>query len=317
MAAGYQKLLADGELKRMAASALKTLESCSLCPRMCRVNRLRNETGYCGSGRDAMIASYNVHYGEEPPISGTRGSGTIFFSNCTLRCIYCQNYPISQLGVGEVVSAQELSRMMLTLQKWGVHNINLVTPTHIVPQIIEAVYLAASEGLSIPIAYNSSGYETVETLRMLDGIVDIYLPDIKYATDKFALSFSGVSDYVYHNRNAIREMFKQAGGLVCSDEGIAKAGLIVRHLVLPGDVAGTEDAFRFIKSFGSEENCGIFVSLMTQYFPAYRALGHAVIGRKIVKLEADNAVELLLRYGLDNGWVQDEKNAEWNFKICG
>ena len=301
----YLELHRSGELKRRIERAYAMLSQCRLCPRECGVDRLRGERGFCRAGAEPIVASWNVHPWEEPPISGTRGSGTIFFSGCTGRCLFCQNYPISQLGVGNTVSVQRLAEMMLELQDRGCHNINLVTPTHFVPQILAALELAIEEGLRLPLVYNTSGYERVETLQLLDGVVDIYLPDAKYADDETARRLSGFVRYVEANRAALREMFRQVGDeLVLDGEGIARRGLIVRHLVLPEGLAGTPKVLRWIAENLSPR---VHVSLMDQYFPAHKAVGHPVLGRKITAEEYAEALRAFEEAGLTNGWMQEHE----------
>ena len=302
MAPSYLRLLESGELERRAEEALARLSSCRLCPRRCEVDRLAGERGYCRAGRQAVVASWNVHPWEEPPISGRRGSGTIFFSGCSGRCRFCQNYPISQLGVGRPVDEDELADMMLELQDRGCHNLNLVTPTHFVPQILNALVRAARQGLALPLVYNSSGYEEVETLRLLDGVVDIYLPDAKYADDQAAREFSGFLHYVEANRAALKEMYRQVGELQVDEEGTAIRGLIIRHLVLPGVVAGTPQVLSWI---ARELSPTVHVSLLSQYFPAHRALGHPLLGRKLTWEEYDAAIAAFEAAGLENGWLQE------------
>lgn len=313
---GYLKLLNNGELFLRVREAKELLRKCSLCPRLCGVDRTAGMTGACRSGIDTVVASYNLHFGEEPPITGINGSGTIFFSNCTMRCVYCQNYPISQSGVGRIVSVNELAEIMMRLKKMGAHNINIVTGTHFIPQIIGAIYFAASEGLDIPFVYNTSGYERVEILRLLDGIVDIYLPDIRYSSNQYARMYSGVNNYVKYNRESIIEMYRQVGELKVDRGGVAEKGLIVRHLILPDGIAQTERAFQFIKSVELSRGGKIFTSIMTQYFPAYRAVNNKLLGRKIEKKEIENVMGLLKKYNIDFGWIQDEDDAEYNNKIC-
>ena len=301
----YLELHRSGELKRRIERAYAMLSQCRLCPRECGVDRLRGERGFCRAGAEPIVASWNVHPWEEPPISGTRGSGTIFFSGCTGRCLFCQNYPISQLGVGNTVSVQQLAEMMLELQDRGCHNINLVTPTHFVPQILAALELAIEGGLRLPLVYNTSGYERVETLQLLDGVVDIYLPDAKYADDETARRLSGFVRYVEANRAALREMFRQVGDeLVLDGEGIARRGLIVRHLVLPEGLAGTPEVLRWIAENLSPR---VHVSLMDQYFPAHKAVGHPVLGRKITAEEYAEALRAFEEAGLTNGWMQEHE----------
>jgi putative pyruvate formate lyase activating enzyme len=283
------------------------LEHCTVCPRRCGVNRLKGEQGFCGVGDKPKVASFNVHPGEEPPISGSRGSGTIFFSGCNLRCRYCQNFPISQLRHGKEVSLQELAGMMLHLQGKGCHNVNFVTPSHFVPQIIEASYLAWKEGFKLPLVYNTSGYDSVESLKLLEGIIDIYLPDMRYSDNKLAMEFSSAEDYVQVNRKAIREMFRQVGNLTMDNPGIGRRGLIIRHLILPDDIAGSSETFRFINNEISPE---VYVSLMGQYFPSFGADRCVSIDRKITPEEYESAVESFFESGLSNGWMQEGRKHE-------
>jgi len=281
---------------------LRFLSRCVLCPRKCRVNRVAGEIGYCKTGLLPVVSSYNLHFGEEPPISGFRGSGTIFFTHCNMRCIYCQNYPISQLGVGKEVTIERLAKMMLELQSRGAHNINFVTPSHLTVQIIAATRLARDEGLKIPIVYNTSGYDSLFQLRLLEGIVDIYLADMRYSDNKISLRYSDAPDYVEVNRRAIKEMHRQVGDLECDSEGIAKRGLIIRHLVLPEGYSGSEEIFNFL---AKEVSKNTYVSLMSQYFPAYRAPEDPIIGRRITQREYDLARAAMLSSGLKNGWIQE------------
>jgi len=299
----YLKLLADGTLQQRAEQAMRQLAACNLCPRLCGVDRLAGERGFCRSGALAQVASANVHMWEEPPISGTRGSGTVFFSNCTANCLFCQNYPISQLGVGCEYAAQGLAKLMLDLQRRGCHNINLVTPTHYVAQIIAAVALAARQGLQIPILYNTSGYDRVETLQLLEGIVDIYLPDSKYTDDAVARQLSRYVDYVANNRAALLEMRRQVGlELQLDADGLAYRGLIVRHLVLPEDLSQTPQVLRWLADNLGRE---VYVSLMSQYFPAHKAIDHAQLGRGLTVDEYLAALDAFDDAGLDQGWRQE------------
>ncbi|MCR4433488.1 MAG: radical SAM protein [Caldiserica bacterium] len=297
----YLKLYGTGELEKRVGEALESLKECRLCPRYCKVNRFQVK-GFCRTGRYAAVSSYNAHFGEEPPISGYRGSGTIFFTNCNLRCIYCQNYPISQLGHGEEVSPEELAGMMLTLQNWGCHNINFVTPSHVVAQILEALLIAVPRGLSIPLVYNSSGYDSLEALRLLDGVVDIYMPDLRYSDNNAGKKFSGVNDYAEVSRTAVREMHRQVGDLKLDKEGIAIKGLLIRHLVLPNGWAGTKATMEFISRELSKET---YISLMSQYFPAYKAVQNPQLNRRITKSEYEEAKKAMLQAGLENGWFQE------------
>lgn len=301
MKPSYRNLLASGELAKRVEYAREALKDCTLCPRNCRVNRLEDEKGFCRTGRTAKVASHNLHQGEEPPITGSRGSGTIFFSNCNLRCIFCQNYPISQLGHGETVDDERLAQMMLNLQKRGAHNINLVTASHVVPQFIGGLKLAAEEGLNIPIVYNSSGYDGLEALELLKDIVDIYMPDLKYVTDEPAERYSQATKYWDASRKAVKEMYEQVGPLQMDEEGIGVRGLLIRHLVLPGGLAGSERVFEFIATQLSPD---VPVNLMSQYFPADKAVDDPLLCRRITKQEFAEAEEALHKWKLDNGWIQ-------------
>lgn len=295
------------DIKQRVEKAYALLESCQVCPRKCGVNRLKGEKGLCGMGKDPKVASCNVHNGEEPPISGTKGSGTIFFSGCNLRCIYCQNFPVSQSRNGKEITPQQLADMMLQLQSKGCHNANFVTPTHFVPQILKALSFAWDKGFDLPLVYNTSGYDSLESLRLLDSIIDVYLPDMRYSENEIARKLSSVEDYVEVNRKAIREMFKQVGNLVTDERGIAKKGLIVRHLILPNGLAGTEETFRYIK----QELCGeVYVSLMDQYFPSFKAEECVSINRKITPEEYESAVESFFESGLSKGWMQERVKHE-------
>ena len=234
----YLQLYETGELAERAAAAWEILRSCTICPQNCRCNRIAGKTGVCHSGTEAIVASWNVHRREEPPISGTRGAGTIFFGYCQARCTYCQNFSLSQGGLGHRVGPERLADMMLYLQKKHCHNLDLVTPTHFVPQILAALVVACGKGLHLPIVYNCAGYENLETLQLLDGVVDIYLPDAKYADNKNALRTSKMPRYVDHNQVTLREMYRQVGPLQLDEEGIARRGLLIRHLVMPEDISG-------------------------------------------------------------------------------
>jgi len=298
----YIDLYNSGELLQRVKTAYSRLASCNLCPHDCGVNRIKGETGICRSGLLPKIASANLHRGEEPPISGIRGSGTIFLSGCTLHCPFCQNYPISQLGNGEVITTAALAKKMLQLQRRGAHNINFVTPTHFLPQILAALWQAVPQGLRLPLVWNTSGYERVDALELLDGVVDIYLPDMKYSDDRVAFDLSGASNYRSCNRAAVIEMLRQAGQLRLNDNGIAEKGLIIRHLVLPEGKAGSLETIRWIaENLGGETH----VALMSQYFPAGKAATISGIDRPVNHDEYDAAVEALEEAGLENGWVQE------------
>lgn len=283
-------------------AAYGRLRSCDLCPHACGVDRLKGETGFCRSGGRPKVASANIHRGEEPPVSGSRGSGAVFFSGCTLKCRFCQNFPISQMGNGEEMSTAALAARMLKLQRQGAHNINLVTPAHFMPQFLAALYLAIPQGFTIPIVWNSGGYERVDALRLLEGVVDIYLPDMKYAAEGAAVSFSSAPGYCGANRAAVQEMLRQVGHLELDGEGIAARGLVIRHLVLPEGAAGSRETLSWIaRNLGQETH----VSLMRQFFPAHEAVGIPGIDRKITDGEYEEAVEALAHAGLENGWVQE------------
>jgi len=297
----YLALYQSGELLQRVREAFRRLAACDFCPHDCGVNRIKGERGICGAGIKPRIASANVHHGEEPPISGAQGSGTIFLSGCSLKCSFCQNFPISQLGNGEEITTVGLSERMLRLQRQGVHNINFVTPTHFLPQILAALWLAVPLGFNLPIVWNSSGYEKVDALRLLDGVIDIYLPDMKYVEERFSVELSAAPGYRDRSRAAVSEMLHQVGHLQLDDDGIARRGLIIRHLVLPGGKAGSRETLAWIA-----ENLGpaTHIALMNQYFPAHRAVSSADLGRKIIDAEYDEAVEALEEFGLENGWVQ-------------
>jgi putative pyruvate formate lyase activating enzyme len=299
----YLQLLESGELLRKAEALDEKIEKCDLCPRLCGVDRKSGKTGYCGIGSLPRVASINLHPWEEPPISGTQGSGTIFFSGCTLSCIFCQNYPISQLGVGRETSIEELASGMLELQNRGAHNINLVTSAHQMAAFVRALLSAARRGLRIPLVYNSSGYESVDTLRLLDGIIDVYLPDIKYSDPGAAKKYSGAADYVTCNREALIEMWRQTGPIRTDSRGIALGGMMVRHLVLPGDLAGSQECFSFlIRRIGPK----VWVSLMNQYFPAHKGPSSPPLDRKATAEEYEAAFDAMTRLGILNGFVQDD-----------
>ena len=298
----YIDLFQSGELRKRVRAAYARLRRCDLCPHQCRVDRISGATGFCRAGLKPKIASASLHRGEEPPISGTRGSGTIFFSWCTLRCRFCQNFPISQLGNGEELSIRELADKMLKLQRLGAHNINLVTPGHYLPQILAALWLAVPRGFRLPLVWNSNGYETLPALALLEGIVDIYLPDMKYSDEEPAVRFSSAPGYRDINRAAVREMFRQVGQLSLDEEGIARRGLIIRHLVLPEGAAGSRATLQWIaENLGAETH----LALMNQYFPAYEAENTPGLQRKITAGEYAEALAALDEYELENGWVQE------------
>jgi putative pyruvate formate lyase activating enzyme len=295
--------ISETELQERIQAAYQLLESCRVCPRECGVNRLKDDKlGFCRSGLNPVISSVSPHHGEEPPISGTKGSGTIFFTNCSLKCVYCQNYPISQMGNGVERSPGELACQMVYLQEQGCHNLNLVTPTHFMPQILKAIKIARERGFNLPIVYNTSGYESLEALRLLDGIVDIYMPDMRYSDDRMSVKYSVASHYAEINRAAIKEMYRQVGNLVLDESGIAKKGLLIRHLVLPENISGTESIMKFLAEEVSKD---VYISLMSQYFPAYKAHTFKELSRRLMAEEYEEACRIMEKYGLENGWIQN------------
>ena len=291
----YIVLMESGELEKRAASALTMLKNCTICPWDCHVNRISGELGQCRTGRNARVYSFVAHHGEELPLRGTRGSGTIFFSGCNMHCQFCQNADISQECHGMDVEAEKLAEMMLSLQERGCHNINLVSPSHVVPQILEALAVAAGKGLSLPLVYNTGGYDKVETLRLLDGIVDIYMPDMKYAKEEFGRKYSKVRNYPSYNQAAVREMHIQVDDLQLDKEGIAQRGLLVRHLVLPEGIAGTGKTMRYI---AEEISIDTYVNIMDQYRPEYRARKFPELSRRLTRQEYLEAVNLAVEAGL-------------------
>ncbi|HEY64355.1 MAG TPA: radical SAM protein [Caldilineae bacterium] len=291
----YRKLLASGELRRRAEQAREMLRDCVGCARGCRVNRLAGERGACRTGERAVVSSYFPHHGEEDCLRGWRGSGTIFFSWCNLRCRFCQNYEISQLGEGREVTEEELAAMMLELQEQGCHNINLVSPSHVVPQILGALAIAAEAGLNLPIVYNTGGYDSMEALRLLDGVIDIYMPDMKYADEAVARRLSGIPDYPQVNQAAVKEMHRQVGDLIIDEQELARRGLLVRHLILPGGLAGTAEIARFL---AEEISPNTYINVMGQYRPAYRAHNHPPLDRPVTPEEVRRAEEEVRAAGL-------------------
>ena len=305
----YIRLYQSGELQARAEELENRLASCDICPRKCHVDRTRGETGFCRSGYSASIASYCDHHGEEPVLSGSKGSGAIFFTNCNLRCIFCQNYQISQLADGHhcEIDNHALANIMLYLQgELGCHNINLVSPSHFAPQIVAALLHAVPLGLNIPLVYNTNAYDSMATLRLLDGIIDIYLPDIKYASDEYADKYSKVSNYVAVSRQAIREMYRQVGLLVTDESGVAQRGLIVRHLILPNGIAGSAASLRWLSECVSRETA---ISIMAQYYPSHLALHDPMLARKISREEYNEVVAIIEELGMDNGWLQELDSA--------
>jgi putative pyruvate formate lyase activating enzyme len=283
----YVQLARTGALSRRVEQALERLSCCELCPRRCGVDRLAGEPGECATGRRARLSSAGPHFGEEAPLTGSRGSGTLFLSGCNLNCSYCQNAGISQLGEGRRVEAEELAASMLAVQALGCHNLNLVTPTHATPQILEALARAVDGGLAIPIVYNCGGYESLSTLEILDGVVDIYMPDLKYTDAEPAARYSGAPDYPEVVRAAILEMHRQVGDLEIDERGVARRGLLVRHLVLPDGLAGTREAMRFLAGEVSRDT---YVNVMSQYRPCHQVHADASLGRRITDREYREAL---------------------------
>jgi putative pyruvate formate lyase activating enzyme len=276
------------------------LSPCTVCPRQCGVDRLGGETGSCNAGVEVEVSSYHQHFGEEPPLVGRHGSGTIFMTHCNLHCVFCQNYELSQLGIGKKVTLVDLAKMMLRLQELGCHNINIVTPTPWIPQLVEALAIAQEQGLVLPLVYNCGGYESVQTLKMLEGVVDIYMPDIKYADNALAEEYSAAADYWDVVRPALKEMYRQVGDLKV-ENGIATKGLLVRHLVLPNSQAGSRQCFEFISRELSQRTV---VNVMAQYYPTFKASEYAKISRRITTQEYREAIQELSRLGLDEGFRQ-------------
>lgn len=281
---------------------MKELNSCTICPHNCKINRNNGQIGRCRSGDKVKIALASVHNYEEPCISGKNGSGTIFFSNCNLSCIYCQNYKISQLGKGYELSVEELANIMLKQQEKGVNNINLVTPTMYVYQIIEAIKIARKRGLKIPIIYNTNGYENVKTIQDLNGYVDIYLPDLKYYSNEISKKYSKIDNYFKYATEAIKEMYKQVESPIFDENGIIKKGLIIRHLVLPNHLQNSKHILKWIKENMPEDT---YVSVMAQYFPTYKAKEDNLINRKLNKKEYREIEEFLYTLNLENGYMQE------------
>jgi len=310
---GYIALYRSGELERRVKALEARLAECDICPRECGAKRLKGKTGACNSAYLPIVASYCAHHGEEPALSGRGGSGTIFFANCNMRCVYCQNHQISQdpeAQQGHEIETGKLAERMLYLQdELGCHNINLVTPSHFVPQIVRAVFEAVPGGLRLPLVYNTSSYDSVKTLKELDGIISIYLADLRYASNECGLKYSHVRDYADVSRAAIKEMYRQVGNLEVNDEDIAQEGLIIRHLILPNGIAGSDDSLGWLVGEVSPE---VTVSIMSQYYPAHRAAGrrYPELARKITPEEYQAVAALAEKLGIENGWMQGMDSAE-------
>ena len=294
--AAYLELYHSGKLAERVETARALLKNCQVCPHHCGINRLADETGKCHTGKLAVVSSYGPHFGEEAPLVGKHGSGTIFFTNCNLKCLFCQNYSISQLGDGTEATEEELARMMLALQARGCHNINFVSPTHVVPQILEGLEIAINLGLRLPLVYNSGGYDSAETLEILNGIIDIYMPDMKYSDEKIAEELSGIKNYPTINQAALREMHRQVGDLQIDEDGIAIRGLLIRHLVLPHGLAGTKEIMKFI---AEDISLNSYVNVMAQYHPCHKAFQIPQLARPLSKQEFLEAIELAKRAGLN------------------
>ena len=299
----YLRFYRSGELQERAEQAVQRLKNCLVCPRNCGVDRLADKTAACHTGRYALVGSHFAHFGEEDCLRGWNGSGTIFFSLCNLRCVFCQNYDISQAGEGVEARPERLAQMMLALQRQGCHNINFVTPEHVVPQILEALPLAVERGLHLPIVYNTSAYDSLDSLQLMDGIVDIYMPDFKFWDDRLSLRYLKAKDYPEAARRAIKEMHLQVGALQFDEQGMAKRGVLVRHLVMPGQIAGTAEIMRFLAEEISRDT---YINVMAQYYPAGKvsAEKYAEINRNVTNPEFKGAVRLAREAGL---WRLDER----------
>ena len=295
---------------------LELLKKCEICPHKCKVDRTNNKIGICKSKDTVKIAKFSLHKYEEPCVSGKNGSGTVFFSNCNLKCIFCQNYEISQLGKGTEIAIEQLANIFIKLQEMKANNINLVSPTSYAVQIIEAIKIAKNNGLEIPIIYNSNGYENIDTIRLLNGYIDIYLPDLKYADDELAKKYSKIDNYFEIATNAIIEMYKQVGGVVLDENGLIKKGVIVRHLILPNNIENSKKVLNWINENLSKE---IFVSIMAQYFPTYKSIEEIDLNRKLNRKEYERIIKYLDKLNIENGYIQEiEENEkkyvpDWNF----
>ncbi|HYM19469.1 MAG TPA: radical SAM protein [Candidatus Kapabacteria bacterium] len=317
----YRELWRSGELSRRAELLQAMLASCNICPLDCHVDRLNNEIARCYSGLKPIVSSYCAHFGEEPALVGAKGVGNIFFGNCNLRCVYCQNYEISQRWKEEQkneVSIERLAEIMLELQnESGCHSIGLVSPTHFTPQIVNAIVIASEMGLNIPLVYNTNCYDSVDVLKLLDGVIDIYLPDIKYSNEQAGYDYSGIKNYVLHSRLALKEMYRQMGDkLVYGEDGLIKRGLVIRHLVLPNDLAGSEDTLAMI---AADLSPNVTLSVMSQYYPTNRITDEnaerserlILLARRIREREYEKVLDLLEEFKFENGWVQEFESQEY------
>lgn len=287
--------LSKKELSQRIEKLFKNLKNCEICPKKCHRDRLAGERGFCQSGQLPMVSAFHPHFGEERVLVGNHGSGTIFFTSCNLSCVFCQNYEISQLRIGEEVSCQRLAQMMIELQNLGCHNINLVSPTSHVPAIVKSLSIAKEKGLNLPLVYNTNTYDSVEVLKLLNGIIDIYMPDTKYSSDVNALKYSSAPNYFEIMKKAIKEMHRQVGDLIINEEGIAVKGLLVRHLVLPNNLAGTKEIVEF---FAKEISKNTFLNIMDQYYPYAKASQYPELSRRISQKEFREAIELAKKAGL-------------------
>lgn len=306
----YLELYKSGELSYRAEILRSMLADCDICPKVCRINRLKNEIAACYSGYNPVVSSHCIHYGEEPFLSGSiesfndNGVGNIFFGNCNLRCVYCQNYEISQNHKTEIkneITVHRLAEIMIELQDKKVNAIGFVSPTHFVPQIVMAVNIAASIGLNLPLIYNTNSYDSSEVIKLLDGIIDIYLPDLKYSEDEYGYKYSKIKNYALHSREAVTEMHKQVGSNLIIENGLLKRGLVIRHLILPNDIAGSYDTLKFI----SELDNKISLSVMSQYYPVHKALSIDLLSRNIREREYDKVIGMLDEFKLENGFLQE------------
>lgn len=294
---GYIKLSETGELNNRTKILNERLKCCVICPHHCRVDRPNNERGFCRAGAEMVIDGYGPHFGEEDVLVGTNGSGTIFFSYCTLQCVFCQNCEISHHGEGQEVTPSELAKIMLHLQKKGCHNINLVSPSHFVPQIVESISIAANRGLTLPIVYNTGGYDEIDTLKLLDGIIDIYMPDIKFGNNERAKKYTKSAEYFNIVKAAVIEMHRQVGDLKTDTSGIAYNGLLIRHLVMPENLSDTDKVLRFISEDISNDSV---VNIMSQYYPAHKSYTFPELSRRITGKEYSEAIKFAENLGLDN-----------------
>jgi putative pyruvate formate lyase activating enzyme len=306
----YIKLYKSGELKERVEQAERMLDACNICPRNCLTKRTENELGVCLSGYLPVVSSYTPHFGEEPVLTGTNGAGNIFFGNCNLKCVFCQNHEISQNWKAESnkeVSFERLADIMIELQDKGCHNIGLVSPTHFSAQILKSIHIAVEKGLHLPIIYNTNGYDSIEMLKLYDGVIDIYLPDFKYGNDEYAKKYSKVDDYYEKAKPAIKEMYRQVGAELKYDGDVVVRGLIIRHLVLPNDLAESENVFKYI---AQELSLDIHMSVMAQYYPTFMSKRDILVDRPIRESEYDRVLRLLEKYNLNNGWTQEMESTD-------